>query len=184
MGYPRYGMYRNWLRDEFVFTCIYCLRRETWGTLRRDWELDHFVPKSIRPELMLDYDNLVYACSTCNRGKAAKFAPNPCEVAYGSCVEVDEKGEIHPIAGSAHGVDLIESLGLDAEDYNEMWRTIFDLLGDLQAGSKSYCRFFGYPKNLPDLHKEPMPPKGNRRPKGILESYYERDKRGQLPKYY
>src|SRR5580658_10333968 len=127
MGYSNYGYYRNWLRDEFVFTCVYCLRRETWATLKRDWELDHFVPKSIHPDGKLDYDNLVYSCSTCNRSKAAHFAPDPCRLAYGDCVEVDDNGEIRPIQNSREGKELIDAIGLDDEDYNELRRAVFEL---------------------------------------------------------
>lgn len=184
MGYSKYGYYHNWLRDEFVFTCVYCLRRETWATLKRDWEIDHFVPKSIHPEGALDYDNLVYACSTCNRSKAAHLAPNPFEVAYGSCVEVDDNGEIHAVQNNLDGIALIETLGLDADDYNELRRLVFELLNFLPVGSKPYCRWFGYPKDLPDLSKEPVPPRGNKRPKGVGDSCYELAKRGKLPSYY
>ena len=184
IGYAKYGFYRNWLRDEFTFTCVYCLRRETWTTLKRDWEIDHFVPKSLKPELALDYENLVYACSTCNRIKAAQFAPDPCEVAYGSCVEVDDNGEIRAIGGNSHGVNLIEALGLDAEDYCELRRAVFELRDGLPIGGAAFCRWFGYPNILPDLSKESVPPRGNKRPKGVYNSYYERAKRGQLPKYY
>lgn len=184
MGYPKYGLYRNWLRDEFTFTCVYCLRRETWGTLKHDWEIDHFVPKSIHPDGTLDYENLVYSCNTCNRSKAAHLAPDPCKVAYGNCVEVDGSGEIHPVKNNDEGVTLIETLGLDAEDYNELRRLLLGLRADLAIGSESYRRLFGYPKELPDLSKEPAPPHGNKRLKGISSSCYELAKRGQLPKYY
>jgi hypothetical protein len=184
MGYSRYGMYRNWLRDEFVFTCVYCLRRETWATLRRDWELDHHAPQAIKPALKLDYDNLVYACSTCNRTKGVDLAPDPCKVAFGSCVEVDDNGEIHTIADNTDGTALIEALGLDSEDYNELRRAVFELRGDLRLGSNAYCRWFGYPKELPNLSKEPPPPKGNKRPGGIRESCFEKSNRKELAQYY
>lgn len=184
VGYSSYGLYRNWLRDEFTFTCVYCLRRETWGTLKRDWQLDHVVPKSIHPQGTFDYDNLVYACSTCNHSKAAHLAPDPCKVAYGNCVEVDDNGNIHPLNNSNDGTTLIETLGLDGEDYNEFRRGIFELRDELPVGGKGYCRLFGYPKNLPDLAKEPKPPGGNKRPKGMRESWFEKSKRRQLPGYY
>ena len=184
MGYPKHGLYRNWLRDEFTFTCVYCLRRETWATLKHDWEIDHFVPKCIHPDGALDYDNLVYACNTCNRSKAVHLAPDPCKVSYGGCVAVNDKGEIHPLENSDDGVTLIETLGLDAEDYNELRQLLLGLHDDLTAGTESHRRLFGYPKNLPDLSKESTPPGGNKRPNGIADSCYERSKRRQLPKFY
>jgi hypothetical protein len=80
LGYSHHRLYLNWLRDEFSFRCVYCLRRETWLTLEADWQIDHFVPKSILPKGALDYDNLVYSCSSCNHSKAAHLAPDPCKV--------------------------------------------------------------------------------------------------------
>lgn len=29
-GYERYQLFNPWLRDEFVFPCVYCLEREVW----------------------------------------------------------------------------------------------------------------------------------------------------------
>jgi hypothetical protein len=31
VGYASYRSYRPWLRDEFTFRCVYCLKREQWG---------------------------------------------------------------------------------------------------------------------------------------------------------
>ena len=182
MGYSNYRQYRNWLRDEFSFRCVYCLRRETWLTLRADWQIDHFVPKSRHPQGALDYDNLVYACSTCNHSKAAHLAPDPCGVAYADCVRIDEQGNIHAL--NDDGTNLIETLGLDDEDYCEMRRAILELLDELRVGGKAYCRWFGYPTNLPDLSEEPKPPGGNKRQGGVRDSCFEKAKRGDLPKYY
>ena len=181
-GYSNHRQYLNWLRDEFSFRCVYCLNREAWLTRRADWQINHFVPKSIHPKGALDYDNLVYACSSCNHSKAAHLAPDPCKVAYGSCVKVDEKGEIRPL--NADGITLIETLGLDDGDYNELRRAIFELLAELPRGGKAYRRLFSYPENLPDLSKEPKPPGGNKRPSGLGESCFEKAKAGRLPKFY
>jgi len=181
-GYSNYRQYLNWLRDEFSFRCVYCLYRETWLTRRADWQIDHFVPKSVHPKGALDYDNLVYACSSCNHSKAVHLAPDPCKIAYGSCLKVDESGEIRPL--NADGVTLIETLGLDDGDYNELRRAVFELLTELPPGGKAYCRLFGYPKNLPDLSKEPKPPGGNKRPSGLGRSCFEKAKAGRLPEFY
>jgi 5-methylcytosine-specific restriction endonuclease McrA len=62
--------YRPWLRDEFTFRCVYCLKRETWGQVTGDFELDHFNPQSIAPHLAMNYFNLVYACRRCNSVKS------------------------------------------------------------------------------------------------------------------
>ena len=69
-GYSSYQQFRPWLRDEFCFRCVYCLRREVWAFQDSDFELDHDVAKSVAPELCREYTNLVYACHNCNKRKA------------------------------------------------------------------------------------------------------------------
>ena len=49
-GYASYESFRPWLRDEFTFPCVYCLKRETWGQVTGEFELDHFEPQSIAPD--------------------------------------------------------------------------------------------------------------------------------------
>jgi hypothetical protein len=182
MGYSDHRQYRNWLRDEFSFRCVYCLFREAWLTRRQNWQIDHFVPKSIHPEGALDYDNLVFACSCCNHSKAAHLVPDLSKVGYGTCVEVSGDGEIRPL--NDDGITLIEAMGLNQEDYREFRLAVFEWLDELPRHGKSIQRLFGYPKNLPDLSQEPQPPGGNKRSNGIHESCFERKKRGELPLSY
>lgn len=183
LGYSRYGQYRNWLRDEFTFRCVYCLRRETWLTLRRDYELDHCLPKSEHPEVERDYDNLVYACSNCNRTKAIKYLPLPEEVPYGTCLRVDENGEIHAVDENGIGKTIIESLRLDAPEYNNLRRRIIETISEARPNSRTLKWCLGYPDDLPNLSNEKKP-KDNKRPSGIRNSHYERNRRSELPKYY
>ena len=180
-GYSKYRQYRNWLRDEFSFRCIYCLRRETWLTLRRDYEIDHFLPKSENRDVERDYDNLVYACSECNGTKAAKYLPSPELVAYGDCLRVDENGEIHALDG--HGVTIIEVLRLDAPEYNRLRHQIIETVAGLQSHPPALKLWLGYPDDLPNLSAEKKP-KHNKRPSGIHESHYEQKQRDELPEYY
>jgi hypothetical protein len=58
-GYEGYESFRPWLRDEFDFRRVYCLKRETWGQVTFEFELDHFRAQSLNPQLKLDYLNLV-----------------------------------------------------------------------------------------------------------------------------
>ena len=68
-GYVDYASYRPWLRDEFAFRCVFCLRREQWGRALAEFEIDHLVPVSIRPDQGTDYDNLLLACGgNCSNG--------------------------------------------------------------------------------------------------------------------
>lgn len=180
-GYSEYRQYRHWLRDEFSFRCIYCLRRETWLTTPRDYQIDHFLPKSEHPDVERDYDNLVYACSHCNGTKAAKYLPSPESVAYGDCMRVDENGEIHAL--NERGKTIIEALHLDAPEYIQLRRRIIETIAEARLGSKTLKWCLGYPDDLPDLSVETKP-KDNKRPKGIHESYFKLKERCELPDYY
>ena len=180
-GYSEYRHYRNWLRDEFSFRCVYCLRRENWFAMPRDHELDHFLPKSDHPDVERDYDNLVFACRQCNGTKAAKYLSSPESVAYGDCLRVDEAGQIH--AKNEHGKKIIKALRLDGADYTRLRRDIIAIVSERPLGSHALKRFLGYPEDLPDLSKE-RKPRTNKRPGGIHESHFERNQRGELPEYY
>jgi len=188
MGYSHYRDYRNWLRDEFTFRCVYCQRRETWLTLSADWEIDHFLPKKDRKDIARDYDNLVYACNRCNRTKAAKYLPDPEKVAYGRCVQVDGEGKIHWL--TEEGRNLVEALGLDNEDYTRMRRRILQAIRAAETHQDAKHRMellawlLGFPENIPDLSQEPTPPGGNKRPNGIREPWFEKSKRKPCPRYY
>ena len=180
-GYSQYRQYRNWLRDEFAFRCIYCLRRETWLTMSRDYQIDHFLPKSEHPDVTRDYDNLVYACSECNGTKAAKYLPSPESVAYGDCMRVDENGDIHAL--NEREKTIIEVLHLDAGEYTLLRRRIIETIAEARLGSKTLKWCLGYPDDLPNLSAEKKP-KDNKRLNGIRESHYERKERGELLEYY
>lgn len=80
--------YKKVLRYEFNRQCIYCRRPEFYK--HEDFGVEHYKPKEIFPELEWDYDNLFYACNTCNSRKGESwptktqiannaFIPNPCE---------------------------------------------------------------------------------------------------------
>ncbi len=51
-NYAAYESYRPWLRDEFDFRCVYCLKRETWGQVSFEFELDHFAAQSLNPQTL------------------------------------------------------------------------------------------------------------------------------------
>ena len=79
-GYQRAEGYRPWLRDEFAFRCVYCLTREVWGPFRGQFAIDHFLPVALRPDLALEYDNLLYSCTACNAVKNDRIVPDPTQV--------------------------------------------------------------------------------------------------------
>lgn len=149
--------------------------------MSRDYQIDHFLPKSEHPEVERDYDNLVYACSECNGTKAAKYLPSPESVAYGDCMRVDENGEIHAL--NDRGKTIIEALHLDASEYTRLRRTIIVTVAEARLGSETLKWCLGYPDELPNLSTEKKP-KANKRLNGIRESHYERKIRDELPEYY
>ena len=92
-GYTDYHSYRPWLEDEFAFRCVYCLKRMVWAPTDI-WTVDHLVSRHDAPHLECDYTNLVFACQFCNGQKGPKRVPDPCEVAYGSCLRVEADGSV------------------------------------------------------------------------------------------
>lgn len=178
-GYKKYRQYRPWLRDEFSFRCVYCLKRETWNPQRKEWHLDHFVPQAECAAKRNDYDNLVYSCASCNLTKSNSRVPDPCQVAYGEYVQVNEEGKIS--WRGKNGQRLIRELGLDNEDYTGMRRKFLKLHRAAQEDPDLMREFFGYPDNLPDLTLE-NPPDGNDNKASETQSYHAR--RNDLPGYF
>jgi hypothetical protein len=71
-GYTDHESYRPWVRDEFAFRCVYCLNRVGWGSLKGVFALDHFLSIVARPDMGLEYDNLLYTCVACNLSKGSQ----------------------------------------------------------------------------------------------------------------
>ncbi len=121
-GYADYDSYRPWLRDEFAFRCVYCLLRETWGPFKGMYALDHFLPVAARPDLALEYDNLLYGCVSCNLSKGKQEAPDPLTSLLDPGVQVAEDGTIQATTPAAR--KLIEVVGLDRprlREFRELW---------------------------------------------------------------
>ena len=180
-GYKEYESYRDWLRDEFSFRCVFCLSREQWGLVRGMWDIDHFAPQHNHPQRKLDYENLLYACHTCNSTKSDQIVPDPCEIAFGECIEVHEDGTISAL--NENGESLIDRLRLDNEDYTRARRLIITTLRSLARHDKqTYVLWMRYPRDSPDLSR--LKPPGNSKPEGISDSCYARRMRGELPEIY
>ena len=75
-GYSQDRAYKPWLRDEFTFRCVYCLTRERWRPDgQEDFAVDHITPRNTDPSLEHNYDNLCYACCSCNRNRQDAALP-------------------------------------------------------------------------------------------------------------
>ena len=179
IGYSKYQHYRPWLRDEFDFRCVYCLKREQWGSHDSDHELDHQVAKSIAPKLCRKYTNLAYSCANCNRRKGAKRLPAPEYLGYGACMEVLHDGRI--VHHNELGERLIDELALDGRKITD-WRAkwIRQTHSNQQHDWSLFLLWMGFPKNLPDLENVNPQPKRNSRPQGIAESWF----RIKRPEFY
>lgn len=180
-GYARHESFRPWLRDEFSFRCVYCLRREQWDRAIK-LEVEHFQPTSRTPQERLNYDNLVYACARCNAAKAARSVPDATQVFLDGSVTVQPDGQI--IGHSPDACRLISDLRLNSAEaihFRRLWLEIvamaYRFVPDL------YHRLMGYPDDLPDLSRM-RPPNGNTRPAGVSQSHFARRERGELPTTY
>jgi hypothetical protein len=181
-GYAEYESYRPWVRDEFSFRCVYCLIRERWGPTEGVYALDHFLPIAARPDLALEYENLLYACISCNLSKGSLETPDPCSTLLHEVVQVFEDGDIR--ANTDQARKIIELLGLDRprlREFRELWILIVRLAA--LHDPTLFRRLMGYPADLPDLSTL-RPPEGNTRPDGIAQSHLARRQRGELPDTY
>jgi hypothetical protein len=179
-GYESALTYRPWLRDEFTFRCVYCLRREQWGRVTGEFDVEHFRSQVNTPELGLTYDNLLYACHTCNLLKGRKELPDPSHVLTAETSRVNPDGSIE--GKSPEVRRLIAILGLDSDSYRR-WRSIWMRNVELaqEYDQDHFRRIMGFPDDLPSLDQSPPV---NTRPEGLQQSWYAKRQRGELPDVY
>jgi hypothetical protein len=135
-----------------------------------------------RPDLGLEYDNLLYGCLSCNLSKGSLETPDPCSTLLDPVVQVSEDGGIH--AETPQARKLIELLGLNRprlREFRELWIRIVRLAA--LHDPALFRQVQGYPADLPDLATL-RPPEGNGRPDGIAQSHLARRQRGELSDTY
>ena len=182
LGYQSPAEYRDWLRDEFAFRCVYCLEREQWGNRLGHFHIEHFVPKAVQPEQRLSYDNLLYSCQGCNLLKGPKTVPDPLKVFTSGTVMVRRNGSL--LGRTKEAKLLIDVLQLNDESYQRRRRLMIGILSAVAKTNPALHReLLGFPDDLPNL-AELKPPGGNTRPAGIKQSYYVLREAGQLPATY
>lgn len=187
-GYSDYKEFKDWLRDEFAFRCVYCLQRERWS---RDgaavFGVDHVVPQSspAGAALVCVYGNLVYACNRCNalrqdcplpvRPEIDPLSPHLTITASGALAATTPEGE-----------ELIELLHLNAPAAVAERRRIANILAEFATDPaapihrENYLRAFGYPDDLPDLAAK-RPPDGNALAANARACHFALLAAGQLP---
>lgn len=180
-GYSDYESYRDWLRDEFLFRCVYCLHREQWYRRAATFHVDHFVPVAADESKQCEYDNLLYACASCNEAKKAITGiPNPCDVSYGQLLRIREDGIVEPL--NDLGVRLEKALRLNSPDNVGYRSRIMGILNSLKLTNIDlYNELMSFPKDLPDLRKKRA---SNTKPGGALDCWYVMREKNQLPKTY
>lgn len=67
----RHGDYKEDLERDFHSICGYCAKPTK--VTKNAFEIDHFIPFSLAPELKNEYSNLVYSCYMCNRKKSYQW---------------------------------------------------------------------------------------------------------------
>jgi len=180
-GYKAYENYREWLRDEFNFRCVFCLYREQWPGAQA-FEIDHLLPQTKYAEKECDYDNLLYLCRRCNGNKRAKLVPDPCRLAIGKCIRVQPNGRITAL--TPEGRLLVKTLRLDNDAYTRTRELMIGILETCFRHNRPlFVSLMGYPKKLPDLAGL-NPPGGNTKPDGFKTSTFARRERGELPEVY
>jgi len=190
-GYAQYQYYKPWLRDEFVFRCVYCLTRETWGSSvigHAELGADHFEPKSLNEALVKTYTNLLYACNDCNRYRQTEPLPiNPLTTPLADHLIVDDQGRI--VAKTTEGLDFIDLFDLSAPGRNRLREDRLALLRAKQNHPEDpdidalYRRAFGYPDVLPDLSALD-PPGGNANLGSEKQCCHALRLRNELPDVY
>ena len=181
-GYAGYESYRDWLRDEFSFRCVYCLNREQWVIAKGSFAIDHFIPVSLDPRSVTRYENLLYACAACNLTRGNQPIPNPLEHLLASTVEVQPNGEM--VTRTAPAQEIVETMQLNDSEYVFRRQQMLVLFAELEKRRPDLHReWLAYPSSLPDLARL-RPPGGNKLPKGIFESYFVLRMRGEFPAVY
>jgi hypothetical protein len=188
-GYDRYQTYKDWLRDEFTFRCVYCPERERWyANGHAGFGVDHMKPKgqAAYAHLVCHHLNLVYACNRCNTAKNESLLIDPCEVGFAAHLRIDDAGEITGL--TVEGWRVINILGLDLRLPTNERKAKLRILALYRRSPTDkevralYLDAFGFPEDLPDLGN--LRPDSNSKPEGILESYLRRKAAGDLPDTY
>ena len=180
-GYASYESYRPWVRDEFGFRCVYCLKREMWGQVTGEFDLDHFEPQSVNSRRRLDYLNLVYACRRCNSVKHDQAVDDPFKLLHSENVATWPDGSLH--ASDLETRRLILQLDLNSPRL-KMWRSVWMRIVDLaeKGDADLHYQLVGFPSDLPDFSK--LKPPHNHRKAGPEECWFARRRRGELPNGY
>jgi hypothetical protein len=186
-GYKNYEGYKLWLRDEFTFTCAYCLIRERWQRGgHRHFSIEHVIPQTMDPSRITEYSNLIYSCLDCNSLRQDRPILNPFLEAFADHMQIADDGTIRGL--TPEGIAHIKVLRLDDPDITEYRRQILQIIRLIEQSTDrdalSLLRdWIGFPHDLPNLAVK-RPPGGNTFPSAAEDCYYQQRLKGSLPDYY
>lgn len=123
--------FKKILQEDFEYICGYCGKDSR--LFKENYQIDHFIPKSIHKAGKGDYYNLVYACRKCNRNKWDKWPTgdinkshdgnigfvDPVLPEFDMHLKRDGNGKIIPITNV--GRYMISELRLDLRRTDEVW---------------------------------------------------------------
>ena len=187
-GYDSYKSFKQWIRDEFWFRCIYCLSRETWyPNGHRAFSIDHVIPQSIAPALRVSYGNLVYSCLWCNSAKSDAGLRDPVSEPMGTHLRILDSGKLE--SRTDYG-KVLEHILLLNEPERVASRRQGILLAELFSQDpqneflqEKYYSWFGFPESFPDLETL-RPPEGNLNEGSEFQSFFALHGRGELGLVY
>jgi hypothetical protein len=183
-GYTNYESYRPWLRDEFLYRCVYCLNREKWCSDDVAFNIDHFLPVAIAPDLSCEYANLLYACGRCNRAKSDIVGiADPCQFAYGDCLVVTKAGLIEPL--NKQGIKIADSLALNMKTRVEARCRWIRVLAGLRALMPDHYReYMEFPTVLDDLRPPRLRPPFNSIPDSVNDCFFVQREENRIASTY
>lgn len=113
---PRsFALLKSVVRERYHRCCAYCGQSEDFAGGQRSFAVDNFIPKSSRPDLAYDFDNVVYACHHCNVVKGSLVLPpelHPGRTRYADHLSMDESGQL--ISQTQIGQRLVLTFDLNA----------------------------------------------------------------------
>jgi len=118
-----YRKYKDPLEKDFKQRCGYTCCQQEWFGGKRNFQIDHFKPKSKHPELETKYSNLVYSCSYANRAKGDDEGSyiDPCDIDYNQHFYRDNLGNIYPVENSESAKFMYLKLKLYLKRYGIVW---------------------------------------------------------------
>lgn len=152
-----YRDYRDSLRADFNNRCGYC--NDLDNPRKEYFEIDHLVPQKIMvKKKKTDYQNLVYACHSCNNAKRKKWPSgdenipvvgnkgwvDPCSEKYAKQFSRDDNGNIIPL--TPIGEWMYDNLKLYKPQHSILWnleqiKLIKDKLSDKIPENKDNTPF-------------------------------------------